>query len=185
MVVVSDGDQNAWRAARRAAAELGLGLLDCTSGNPTTATYAEVLAALVASKHDVVVVLADDGGLTGFGPGERLITWLARAPEVEVLAAVAVASWAHHDGDVVVDASVTATGRVVPWAVDKNGLPMRGRRLRGDTVDVLDELQVPVVGVGDIGEEGHACDADTLRRAIVEALRLGGHVQTSVDEPIQ
>ena len=185
VVVVSDGDQSAWRAARRAVAELGLGLLDCTEGNPTRASFAVVLAELAASPYEVVVVLADDGGLGGFGPGEQLIALLAHAPQVQLLAAVAVASWAHHDGDVVVDASVTAAGQIVRTAVDKEGRPLKGRRLDGDTVGILDSLPVPIVGVGDIGDEGHAADAAVLRRAIVEALRLGGYVPGAVAEPLQ
>lgn len=101
-----------------------------------------------------------------------MIELLAASPVAEIVAAIAVASWTHQDAEAWVDESVTAEGRVVRTAVDKEGRPIPGRRLCGDTVGVLDDLGVPVVGVGDIGEEGHACDVPELRRALLESLRL-------------
>ncbi len=185
IVVVTDGDQSAWRAARRAVVELGLGFVDITEGNPTRATLAEVEEALVASPYEVVVVLADDGGTAGIGPGERLIEALARSPAVEIVAAVAVASWAHQESEVRVDESVTAEGSVVATAVDKEGRPVPGKRLSGDTVGVLRRLCVPIVGVGDIGEDGHACGVPALRKALAEALRLAAPTAIEVEEPMQ
>ena len=172
VIVLTDGDQQAWRAARRAVSELGLGLIDITGGNPTSASVREVEEAILASPQEVVVVMADDAGISGVGPGERLIEALASSSVVEIVAAIAVASWAHQDAAAVVDKSVTADGRLVATAVDKEGRPLPSRRLRGDTVGVLNDLGVPVVGVGDIGEEDHACDASELRQALLEALRL-------------
>lgn len=69
VVIISDGDQQAWRVARRAAADLGLGLIDLTGGSPTYANVREVEEAILASPYEVVVVLADDAGAAGVGPG--------------------------------------------------------------------------------------------------------------------
>jgi stage V sporulation protein AE len=172
VIVLTDGDRSAWRAARRACAELGVGLIDLTAGAPTEASIEEVERAIVDSPYPEVVVLADDAGRRGMGEGELLVAMLAASPVAQIVAAVAVASKTEDDGVVKVDEAVTADGRVVRVAVDKEGHPLRDNRLQGDTVGVLRALGVPIVGIGDIGEgEGRSGEA-ALRRALAEARRL-------------
>ncbi len=171
VIVITDGDRSAWRAARRVCAQLGLGLIDASAGAPTRATVEDVERAIVESPY-AEVVLADDAGRLGMGEGELLVAALARSAAAEIVAAVAVASSTLNDGAVRVDEAVTARGDIVSTAVNKHGLPLPTRRLRGDTVGVLHSLRVPVIGIGDIGDGSGRCGEAALRRALVEARRL-------------
>ncbi len=179
VIVITDGDRTAWRAARRVCAQLGLGLVDVSAGAPTPATVEEVERAIVESPYAEVVVLADDAGRLGMGEGELLVAGLAGSAVVEIVAAVAVASFTLNDGAVRVDEAVTASGDIVATAVNKHGLPIPTRRLRGDTVGVLRSLGVPVVGIGDIGDGVGRSGEAALRRALVEARRLAA-LETAV-----
>jgi stage V sporulation protein AE len=61
-----------------------------------------------------------------------------------------------------VTAAVTREGQVVGVPVDKDGNPEPEghRRVEGDTVDILNQLPVPlVIGLGDLGKMN---DADLL-----------------------
>jgi len=100
--------------------------------------------------------------MAGQGEGENALQVLLQSSEVEVLGVVAVAANTQpvHGVDVVV--SVTQDGQVIEGAVDKSGEQVAGHLLRGDTVDVLESYQGPVVGLGDPGKmDGH----DSVKRA--------------------
>lgn len=107
--------------------------------------------------------------------------YVANHPQVEVLGAVAVAS-NHRAGDAVrVDILLDRNGNQVFQGVDKGGLEMEGEppMIRGDTVGVLNRIQVPlIVGIGDIGKMGHFDDvrqgAPVTRKAVELILANAG-----------
>ncbi|MGE5675288.1 MAG: stage V sporulation protein AE [Mycobacterium leprae] len=181
VILVTDGDKVARRALESVAADLGLRCISASAGNPSPLSGPELVELIKQAPHDPVVVMVDDKGNPGCGPGETALAYLCRSDAITVLGAVAVASNTRHARGTTVDASVTRDGRVVPLPVDKCGRPETHQKaLQGDTVDVLRELQVPVViGLGDPGkmdgaesiQRGYAA----TERAIKEVLKRSGH----------
>ncbi|MGL4820648.1 MAG: stage V sporulation protein AE [Bacilli bacterium] len=158
VIVVTDGDEYALRAVERAARELGCRVISASQSNPTMMTGKEIAELVMKTPYDPVIVLFDDSGFVGMGPGERALSSFATMPNIEIIGALAVASrtcgreWSH------VDVSIDRDGNLTEFGVDKYGLPDINRgRISGDTVDVLDKLNIPiVVGIGDIGKmHGH------------------------------
>ncbi|MEW6724335.1 MAG: stage V sporulation protein AE [Bacillota bacterium] len=179
MVVVTDGDEIARQAVETAARKLRLRTISQSHGNPTPLTAAEIVSLLRQAPYDPVVVMVDDRGRAGKGKGERVLEGLARSGEVEILGIVAVASNCHRVSGTVVDLSVTQDGQLVSEAVDKKGHPTGSWRLLGDTVDVVEKLEIPVViGLGDIGKmQGHdqsQAGAPITEQAIREILKRSG-----------
>lgn len=175
VILITDGDKVARRAAEEAAHKLGMRCISASAGNPTPLTGPELVALIKQAVHDPVLVMVDDKGNPGRGPGEEALAHICRHPDIQVLGAVAVASNTKRARGVKVDLSVTRNGKVVQVSVDKDGYPRRDAVLRGDTVDVLRELNLPiVVGVGDPGKmEGADCHEDgceVTTRAIREVL---------------
>ncbi len=188
VILITDGDKVARRAAEEAAHHLGLRCISASAGNPTPLSGPELLALVKQAVYDPVLVMVDDKGNPGRGPGEEALTYLCRSQEVHVLGAVAVASNTRRARGVPVDLSITRNGRVVDYPVDKDGYPRpRDQVLRGDTVDVLRELDLPIViGIGDPGKmEGADCREDGCEittRAIMEILsRTLGQIPAELD----
>lgn len=157
VIIVTDGDETAWHAIAAASKSLGLTPLARSRGNPTAADADAIVAAAQAAPSGTVVLMVDDQGDSGRGPGERVLAQLLRDERVHVLGVVAVASNTHGVQGVVPDVSVGQAGTPAPGAVDKLGRPTSGPLL-GDTVDVLREAphRIPVVGLGDPGKmRGH------------------------------
>lgn len=183
VILVTDGDQMARRALEEAAQRLGLRCISASAGNPTRFSGPELVELILQAAHDPVVVMLDDRGDPGRGPGEEAMAYLCRHPDVEVLGVVAVASNTRRARGIRVDASVTRDGRVVPGPVDKDGYPRaRDKVLKGDTVDVLRDLKIPVViGVGDLGKMEGADSLETgsevTVRALEEILRRSGSAE--------
>lgn len=184
VIVVTDGDHNAGRAVQMAAKNIGARCIAASEGNPTILTGPEILALIKCAPHDPVVVMVDDRGRFGKGNGEKVLEYLAASPEVEIIGAVAVASNDPFADGVQVTASVDRDCRTVQGPVDKHGCPEgRGRRfLEGDTVDVLNGLEIPVIiGTGDTGkmEGADSCThgARITTRAFKEILRRTGTVR--------
>ncbi len=75
-------------------------------------------------------------------------------PQIHVLGALAVASSTHSSEWTHVDISIDRYGELTEFGVDKEGVrDLEIGRLNGDTVHILDELNLPiVVGIGDIGK---------------------------------
>lgn len=125
----------------------------------------------------------DDRGNSYKGLGEMAMEYVASHPDIEVLGAVAVASNTPSTHGIVANECITYTGKVVNHSVDKNG-DAKGKHsgkpiITGDTVDVLNDLEVPfIVGVGDVGKMHRADDvsrgAPITRKAIEEILRQSG-----------
>ncbi|HWI52511.1 MAG TPA: stage V sporulation protein AE [Symbiobacteriaceae bacterium] len=176
VILITDGDKVARRAMEHAAGRLGLRCISASAGNPTPLAGPELVELIKQAAYDPVLVMVDDKGNPGLGAGEKALAYICESPDVQVLGAIAVASNTKNAAGAPVDVSITRDGRIVDAPVDKNGLldPYRPM-LRGDTVDVLRDLNVPVVvGIGDPGKmEGadcveHGCEVTT--RAIMEVL---------------
>ncbi|MFZ5823686.1 MAG: stage V sporulation protein AE [Bacillota bacterium] len=176
VILITDGDKVARRATEEAACRLGLRCISASAGNPTPLTGPELVELVKQAVHDPVLVMVDDKGNPGRGVGEEALVYICRHPEIRVLGAIAVASNTKRARGVPVDISVTRDCRVVSVPVDKDGYPRAGQPvLRGDTVDVLRDLDLPIiVGVGDPGKmEGADCREDgceVTTRAILEVL---------------
>jgi len=157
-IIVTDGDLTAQQAVSKAAQELNLYPIMASGGNPTHLNGAQIMEYIIKAPYDPVVVMVDDRGCKGAGPGETVLEYLLQQQDlIEILGVVAVASNTSVYG-VKVDRSVTADGKVLPHRpVDKEGyLEPRGHnRLEGDTVEILNKYpELTVVGTGDIGKMG-------------------------------
>ncbi|MGE5550953.1 MAG: stage V sporulation protein AE [Bacteroidota bacterium] len=172
VIVVTDGDATARRAVERAAANIGGRCISLSAGNPTEVSGAEIVSAIKRAQGSPVLVMIDDGGKRGRGPGEKALAAIADDPEVRIIGAIAVASHTDRVEGVPVTASVDRRGRTVEGAVDKDGLPLHEARLQGDTVDILNQMEVPVViGLGDLGKMDHADKVADGARITTEAVR--------------
>lgn len=163
VILVTDGDGVAQKAVESAAWTLGLRVISRSGGNPTPLTGEELVELAKTAHHDPVLIMVDDRGKSYKAQGEHALEVVARHPDIEVLGVVAVASNTWRAKGAKVNLSITSEGEVVPVPVDKLGNPQTWSRvIRGDTVDVLEELNVPlVIGIGDVGKmEG----ADLLER---------------------
>lgn len=170
VILITDGDKMARRAMETAAARLGMRCISASAGNPSPLSGPELLALIREAAYDPVLVMVDDKGNPGTGPGENLIELLCTSSEVQVLGAIAVASNTRRAQGTPVDVSVTRDGRLVECPVDKDGNPIVHRpHLQGDTVDVLNRLDLPVV-VG-IGDPGKMDGADGLRNGCAVTVR--------------
>lgn len=155
VILVTDGDRAARRAVETAARNVGGRVISASAGNPTSLSGEEILNLIRMTPHDPVLVMVDDHGKRGKGPGEAAIETLARAEDITVIGAVAVASDTTRVAGTNVQTSVDSKGRLVDTAVTKDGAPdgTPGRTIKGDTVDILDRLGIPVVvGMGDPGK---------------------------------
>lgn len=175
VILITDGDRRARAAVEAAARNLGLRCISASAGNPTRLTGEELVQLVQQAPIDPVLVMVDDRGHPGAGPGEQAAAYLARHPAVRVVGAIAVASDERRSRGVPVACSVTAQGTVTSRAVDKDGQPCDSPILHGDTVDVLRRLCLPVVvGIGDVGKQGGADAPDRgaflITRAVQEVL---------------
>ena len=124
----------------------------------------------------------DDNGNGDYGYGEEALEYVTNHPDIEVLGAVAVASNTPFVEGVKVDFSIDQYGHMIHYAVNKDGLPARTGEavVYGDTVDVLSQINVPViVGVGDIGKmqgnDHFLKGAPITKTAILEILKRSGY----------
>ena len=181
LIIITDGDHTARETIEKAGAKLGLRTISASGGNPTVLPAEEVKRQIAAAEEELLLVMVDDAGARGKGPGERVLEAICRDERFSVLGVVAVAANTEGVAGVPVDFSVTRAGEIHQGPVDKAGKPEpEGRvRVKGDTVDVLNRLPVPViVGIGDIGKMEHADDkgqgAKITTRAIREILKYHG-----------
>ena len=183
VIFVTDGDRVAQHAIENIAQELGLRCISASAGNPTPISGTKIVSLLKTVPHDPVLVMFDDRGRQDKGKGETAMEYVAAHPDIEVLGAVAVASNTTGISGVPVDACVTSNGQVITSSVDKNGdIKTEDKAhdiLCGDTVDVLNNISVPVIiGVGDIGKMDEADDltkgAPITKKAIEEILKRSG-----------
>jgi stage V sporulation protein AE len=154
VILVTDGDEYANCAIKHAAKKVGGRCISQSAGNPTKLSGEEMVKLVHSAPNDPVFLMFDDSGITGEGSGERAMKYVAGHPDIEVLGVVAVAARTRHNEWARVDVSIDREGNLTEYGVDKNGLPdIEIGRINGDTVYVLDEIDVPnVIGVGDIGK---------------------------------
>lgn len=182
VILITDGDSVAQKAVEEIAQSLHLRCISASAGNPTPICGEEIVHLLKQVPYDPVLVMFDDKGYEEKGDGEQALEYVANHPEVEVLGAVAVASNAMDFYGVKADVCVDKEGMLTDRSVNKHGdVGRHGKEdarpiVRGDTVDVLNEVDVPVViGVGDIGKMRRQDEvekgAPVTRRAIEEILR--------------
>ncbi|GAA0364118.1 stage V sporulation protein AE [Bacillus horti] len=165
IIMITDGDRVACKAVQQVAHDVGGRCISASAGNPTPLNGEQLVKQILQAVNDPVLVMFDDNGQGGYGMGEQAIRYVAQHPQIEVLGAIAVASNTEAVSGTHFDLAIDATGHLVQSAVDKDGhvegvegmSPALNQRIYGDTVDVLDQLDIPlIIGVGDIGKmEGH------------------------------
>lgn len=180
VILITDGDRVAERVVEMAGKKLGLRTISRSGGNPTPISGREIVDLIHQTPQDPVLVMVDDRGKARKWKGERALETVARDPNIEVLGVVAVASHTRAAEGSHVDVSVSAGGKLVDGPVTKEGRPdPKHAVLKGDTVDVLEDLTIPViVGEGDPGKQDGADwlskGAPTTMKAIEEILRRNG-----------
>lgn len=155
IVVITDGDRVAQKVVQKVARNVGGRSISFSGGNPTNAQGREISAAIKKAAYDPVLVMVDDCGCKGEGKGETILRTLAADPDLEILGVVAVASNTAGVDGVPITASITREGNIVNVPVDKDGCPEAAghTKVEGDTVDVLSQLNIPIIiGVGDLGK---------------------------------
>jgi len=186
VILVTDGDRIAQEAVEKIGTSLGLRCISASGGNPTPISGQEIVELLKTVPFDPVLVMFDDRGYSEKAEGERALEVVANHPDIEVLGAVAVASNTSGIVGVQADACIDCQGHVIDNSVDKKGEIKKDKEqcgckpiVIGDTVDVLNDVDVPVIiGVGDIGKMQKHDDlsrgAPITRKAIEEILRRSG-----------
>ncbi|MBU5677659.1 stage V sporulation protein AE [Alkaliphilus sp. MSJ-5] len=153
IILVTDGDSCAQKTLEIAVSNIGGRCISRSGGNPTPITSSEIVELVKQAKNDPVVVMVDDRGNTGIGKGEQAMFEIINHPEIEVLGIVAVASNTKGVRGVRVDYSIDNNGNMINAPVDKHGNISDKKVLYGDTVDIINNCNVPIViGVGDIGK---------------------------------
>jgi stage V sporulation protein AE len=181
VILITDGDRVAQHVVEDMATSFGLRCISASAGNPTPISGEKIVQLLKTVHHDPVLVMFDDRGRRDKGSGETAMEYVASHPDIEVLGAVAVASNTTGIDGIKADACINSAGKLVNASVDKYGEEKHGSKplVCGDTVDVLNNVEVPVIiGVGDIGKMDKADDvrrgAPITRKAIEEILKRSG-----------
>ncbi|MCZ0067658.1 stage V sporulation protein AE [Bacillus sonorensis] len=174
VILVTDGDIYAAKAIEYAARRIGGRCISQSMGNPSVKTGPELVSMILSTPYDPVFVMFDDSGLQGEGPGETSMKYVASHPEIEVLGVIAVASKTHYAEWTKVDVSIDADGELTEFGVDKHGVrEFDVKRMSGDTVYCLDQLDVPIiVGIGDIGKMDRKDDAKKGSPITMKAVEL-------------
>ncbi|AMA73658.1 MULTISPECIES: stage V sporulation protein AE [Aneurinibacillus] len=155
IIIITDGDFVARSTVEEVARRIGGRCISRSAGNPTPLNGPQIVSLIKKAKHDPVLVMFDDNGDVHMGKGEEALYYVSTHPDIEVLGAIAVASRTKGALGVKVDICIDRYGRKVRRPVNKNGFVEAGSEayIIGDTVDVLNMLQIPViVGIGDIGK---------------------------------
>ncbi|MPQ24810.1 stage V sporulation protein AE [Bacillus paralicheniformis] len=174
VILVTDGDIYAAKAIEYTARKTGGRCISQSAGNPSVKTGPELVAMILQTPHDPVFVMFDDSGLQGEGPGETAMKYVAMHSDIEVLGVIAVASKTHYAEWTRVDVSIDAEGELTEYGVDKHGVKeLDVKRMNGDTVYCLDQLDVPIiVGIGDIGKMNRKDDVEKGSPITMKAVEL-------------
>jgi len=174
IIAVTDGDKVARKTVETAAHNVGARCISASAGNPTPLTGEQIVDLIKKAAHDPVVVMLDDRGHEGQGRGESALAYLAGHPDINILGVLAVASNSGFDEGAHVNFSIDRQGKLVDGPVDKFGRSgaLVGDELSGDTVELLNKLNLPVViGIGDVGKMDGADDFTTGAPLTTKALR--------------
>jgi len=183
VILVTDGDNAARRALEEAASNLHLRCISrsATLKEQKPATGECLVNLIKQAQGEIILVMFDDLGNSNKGRAEKELQLIANHPDLEILGALAVASNTEGTDGVKMDCSINRNGVLINRPVDKNGLPEKNgqRKIEGDTVDVLNEINLPVIiGIGDLGKMEGAdfpcCGAPVTTRAIEEILKRNG-----------
>lgn len=175
VIVVTDGDRKASEAVRVASDNVGgYCVIASQKPNEPKPTSDEVKQRIREAPCSLVIVLVDDQGKQGEGRGESILRDIASDDQFDLLGVVAVASDMHHGNGAVVNVSVNREGELVQTPVGKDGREQFASvEIHGDTVENLDELDIPiVVGLGDPGKMDFADDAKKGAPVTTKALEV-------------
>ncbi|KPU45341.1 hypothetical protein OXPF_10360 [Oxobacter pfennigii] len=176
VIIVTDGDNIAREAVEEAAKNIGGRCISKTAGNPTPISGKEIVEHIKKTPYDPVILMVDDKGHQGMGFGEEAMNYIINHPDIFVMGVVAVASNTNHIRGIKVGHSIDKKGKLVKGAVDKFGKKKRDKIIKGDTVDILNDIKVPVVlGIGDPGKmDGYdsiLIGSPILTKAMLEIIR--------------
>ncbi|WLD91890.1 stage V sporulation protein AE [Alkalihalobacillus sp. AL-G] len=154
VIIITDGDLYALKAVQHVAEKIGGRCISLSWGNPSRLTGEHLVSMILSTPYDPVLVMFDDCGYRGEGPGEQAMRAVSNHSDIEIIGAIAVASKTHLAEWTRVDVSIDRFGELSEYGVDKSGLPdLELGRIDGDTVYILDQLDIPItIGVGDIGK---------------------------------
>ncbi|MDR6224567.1 stage V sporulation protein AE [Desmospora profundinema] len=175
VIVITDGDRVAKKTVEQVARQVGGRCISASAGNPTPLTGEQLVDMIREAAYDPVLVMFDDCGSKHKGKGEQALEMVASHPDIEVLGVVAVASNCSEVEGVAVDVALDQDGRVVHHGVDKDGVEQvhEPLRIKGDTVDVLNQYRFPlIVGIGDVGKMDHHDDHMWGAPVTTRAVRL-------------
>lgn len=156
VILVTDGDIYASKTIEWIAEKTGGYCVSASKGNPSALRGEELVKLILKAPREPVYIMFDDSGLVGEGPGETALAFVSKHPSIEVLGVLAVAAKTHQAEWTKVDVCIDGDGELTEFGVDKNGTrELDVKRLNGDTVYGLDQLDLPIiVGIGDIGKMG-------------------------------
>jgi stage V sporulation protein AE len=179
VILVTDGDSCAQKAVETAARNIGGRCISRSAGNPTELTGEEIVELVKTAKYDPVVVMVDDRGNTHRGLGEVAMDYIVKSEDIDVLGVIAVASNTHGVKGIKVDYSIDRDGNIVRSGVDKLGNPKNNKIIKGDTVDILNDLEAPIViGIGDPGKmdgfDNVEIGAPIVTKAMEEIMKYNG-----------
>jgi len=187
VILITDGDEYAAKAVQHVAKQIGGRCITQSKGNPSPLSGEELVKLILQTPNDPVLVLFDDCGLQGEGPGEIAMKYVANHERIEVLGVIAVASNSNHKEWTKIDVSIDRYGELTSYGVDKYGVPdIEEGRMSGDTVYCIDQLGAPiVVGIGDIGkmnrkdsiEHGSPITTQAVRLILERSESDGGNVE--------
>ncbi|MBM7569771.1 stage V sporulation protein AE [Aquibacillus albus] len=180
VIIITDGDEYARKTLDFLANELGGTCLSYLADNPSKVSPEEVKQAIFDATEQPIYVMIDDAGVLGVGYGEKILLALADDPQIEIIGAVAVAAHTCNMEWSRFTFAIDSNGELIPNGVDKEGvlIPEVGR-MSGDTVYLLDRLDLPlVIAIGDIGKMQGKDDiskgSPITRKAIEIILERGG-----------
>lgn len=155
VILFTDGDHIAQQTVEEVARRVGGRCISQSAGNPTRLSGEEIVDLILSAKHDPVLVMFDDCGSQNEGLGEQALRYVATHHEIEVLGAVAVASNSRSKHGTPVQMALDWKGNIISDSVGKDGDAQKEKNLYiyGDTVEVLNKLQIPIIiGIGDLGK---------------------------------
>lgn len=153
VILVTDGDLAAKTAVEIAARNIGGRCISSSAGNPTLVSGKEIVELVHKAEHDPVVVMVDDRGTKGEGPGEAAMNVVLRDESLDVLGVVAVSSNGKDCNGLDVTCSITKEGKIIENAVDKHGNDTHSDQICGDTLSILrNKNDLIIVGMGDPGK---------------------------------
>lgn len=153
IILITDGDLIAKNAVEEVAEKVGGRCISLSAGNPTQLSGEKIVDMIKQTPKDPVLVMLDDNGNINKGDGEKALEFIGKHPDINIIGVVAVASNTKNVEGITVDCSIDNNGEIIEDAVNKEGVRVNSKKIFGDTVDILNKLDIPfIVGVGDIGK---------------------------------